>query len=194
MALVDLPTTPGSTSIEWQLRDFGGVQQGPLGGSAQRVNRPGSRWQVTISLPTMEVPKAREWAMKLTRGLRDGVRWKIKQPGAYPSSAGAPLVNGANQDGDTLSVDGFLSGYVGRIGQPFSVVTDGQRYIYRVYESFRGGGTIKIEPELRTEPNDNDVCEFAAPYIEGLIPELPPETALVASIAAGFSFTIMERK
>ena len=175
MTAVLLPTRPQPVpaKIAWSIVDFGGTLLGELGGMAQRVNRQGNRWRVELPLPAMEPGDARIWCAKLNRGLRLGVRWQIIQTALPTGSPGTPLVDGAGQAGTTLDCDGFNRGYVARIGQKFSIVTGGQRFVHEMAETCRAAAdgtlTLDFEPPLRVSPGDDAVIEFGLPFMEGLL-------------------------
>jgi len=199
MALIDLPEDPTPRSVAWQLRDFGTKMSGGLGGSDQRINRLGNRWRIEVLLPAMDASKVREWQAKLNAGIEaGGVRLRIRQLDLKPGSPGAPMVAGASQSGKSLSVGGMTRGYVGRIGQYFSLISGGQRYGYKLAEAFRADGAgvadLAIEPALRVEPGDGDVLEMGKPYIEGMLTSVPSEETDVSSLVDGFQFTIEERR
>ena len=199
MSLVDLPRAPFpvAATISWTLVDFGGTAQGPLGGSAQRVNRLGNRWKVSFTLPRMAFDDANLWQARCNRGLRLGVRWAIL-PRFSLDREGSPRVAGAGQAGATLSLDGVGASYLLRNNQPLSILTGGRRYVYKVAEPLRvgsdGTGTPEIEPPLRVEPGDNDVVEIAQPFLEGLLEEPLGGDFEVDQFMSGMQLTIMEAR
>lgn len=195
MAVVELPSSPRPV-LAWEPVDFGGTQQGALGGAAQRVNRLGNRWRAKAAVPAMESEEAMEWAATLTRALRLGAALAIVQPGVSVGSPGVPRVFGAGQTGAELNVDGLVPGYTVGAGRWLNVITGGRRYLYLAAQAASAGAsgraTLAIEPLLRAVPADNDVVELAAPAIEGLL-ELPTAFQIDTDwIARGFSFTIVE--
>lgn len=194
--MIALPSSPGPQAVGFSLVDFGKVQQGALGGSAQRINRLGARWRVEVQLPPMTPADARIWAAALTRGLREGVSWKLRQVTTPTGSPGAVLVNGAGQAGGALIVDGGAAGYVAKAGQFASILTGGRRYLHQLAASTQlsgtGTGTLQIEPLLRVSPADNSPVELGAPVIEGLLSTPPGWTIDAGRLVRGFSFVIEE--
>ena len=194
--MITLPANPGPASIAWTLVEFGGTQQGALGGSAQRVNRLGSRWRCEVSLPPMPPALAREWAAALSRGLREGVSWRIRQVSTPTGTPGSVLVAGADQAGAELDVDGATPGYVAQAGQWASLLTGGRRYLYQIAAAaqFSGTGTatLQLEPLLRRVPANNDPLELGAPVIEGLLDAPPGWTIDAGRLVRGFTFAIEE--
>lgn len=198
MTSVTLPDTPGPASVSWELVDYGGTLQGPLGGAGQRVNRLGNRWRAMIAMPVMTPRQAREWSAALAQGLRLGVLWKLRQVGTVTGTPGSPLVAGAGQSGVELDVDGLTAAYGWKFGQFVSVITSSRRYLYMLSASgvaaTDGTATLPIEPPLRVQPGDNDVVEIALPYIEGLLADAPSWMLDVDRLARGFSFAIEETR
>lgn len=198
MAVVTLPTSPGPRAVRFAPVDFGGTQTGVLGGSSQRVNRLGNRWRCEVAMPAMTPADARKWAAALTRGLRNGVSWKIRQVGTPVGPIGSPLVAGADQAGDSLDIDTATAGVWLRAGQWLSITTASVAYLYQVAQDVRvadaGTATVEIEPPLRVTPADNDPVNIAAPVIEGLL-AVPFEWGIDANrLVNGFSFTIEEQR
>lgn len=198
MASVELPASPGPASVAWEMLDFGGTLQGPLGGAAQRVNRLGNRWKATVTMPALTPVQAREWTAALVQGLRLGVLWRIRQVGTPTGGAGSPLVAGAGQAGFALDIDGMTAGYAWRAGQFISLLLSGRRYVHQLSAAGRaaGAGTaeLPLEPALRVTPADNAVVEIGKPYIEGLLEDVPAWSLDVDRLARGFSFTITEAR
>jgi hypothetical protein len=198
MSVTALPASPGPVAVGWTLVDFGSSQQGALGGAAQRINRLGGRWRCEVTLPPMTPAQAREWAATLSRGLRTGVSWRIRQVGTPTGTPGAVLVNGADQAGNALIVDGGTPGYVAKIGQWLSVLTGGQRYLYQSAATLQlsgtGTGTLQIEPGLRVPPANNDPVELGAPLIEGLLSGPPGWVIDANRLVNGFTFVIEENR
>jgi hypothetical protein len=182
--------------VAWSLDDPGGTRRGAVGGSAQRINRNGARWRVEVTLPPMRPAQAREWAAALIRGLRTGVSWNIRQVTTPTGSPGAVLVNGADQAGNSLIVDGGTPGFVLRQGQWFNITTGARKYLYQAASTLRldasGAGTIELEPTLRAIPADNDPLTIAAPVIEGLLVDVPEWAIDAGRLVRGLTFAIEE--
>lgn len=196
--MITLPNFPGPRSVGWRMIDFGGTLAGGLGGASQRVNRLGNRWACTVELPPMTPADARAWAAALTRGLREGVSWKIRQVGTATGSPGTVLVQGAAQAGLDLVCDGFNPGYVLRAGQWLSLSTGGQRYLHQSASTqavdATGVLTVALDAPLRVSPADNSPVELGAPVIEGLLADGPGWSLDPDRLGRGFSFTIEESR
>jgi hypothetical protein len=169
-----LPNLPGMRSAEPQLLDFGGVQQGALGGAAQRLNRLGNRFAISVELPpALSATDGRVYVARLLKALTAGAIYPFPQPDLAIGDPGAPLVNGAGQSGSVLNLKGFIAGYLIREGQFFSIIHNGRRYLHQASAEIAADGSgnvaLPITPMLRISPANNAVCEFALPYIEGFV-------------------------
>ncbi len=172
MAVVDLPSSPGPARVTWREQDFGGTLPGLMGGGAQRDNGMGNRWAIDVRLPPMDLRDARRWSAALSLGLKNSVRFKIRQVGLASGPIGAPRVAGADQAGMTLNADGFTPGASWEAGQFAAVITDGVSYLYLLaasgFADIDGEAALAFTTMLRAVPDDNDVIDFA-PSIEGLL-------------------------
>lgn len=198
MALTELPEFTGAAAVVWEEVDFGGTIEGQLGGADQRVNRLGNRWKMMVTLPAMTPPEADEWAAALSQGLRTGVSWALPEPGWPRSGPGPVLVNGADQTGGALVIDGGVHGTVIRRGKWFSILTGGHRYLHKAAATIQldaaGAGTLPLTPLLRVSPADNSPVELAVPRIEGLLEKAPGWSVDRRRIVEGVSFAIREAR
>ena len=194
---VDLPATPGPVEVAIRQIDFGGTLTPGLGGPVQRINRNGNRFAVAVQLPPMKPIDARAWLVALNRGVREGVRWRLRQVELLPGSPGTVRVNGAGQAGTSLQVDGANPNYPFRLGQFFNIIHSGQYYLHQVAApvnaSSTGTATLSIETPLRIEPADNALIEIGQPLVEGLLADNGFEWSIDRARLVGISFTIMER-
>lgn len=172
MALVDLPDTPGPASVAWREQDFGGALPGLLGGGGQRINRQGNRWAIDVALPPLALDDARRWSAALSLGLKNGVRWKVRQVGLESGPIGTPLVAGAGQMGMALDVDGMTNGAAWMAGQWVGVGAPGSSCLYLTaapgFADGSGVAEIAFTSPLRAVPADDAPVSFA-PSIEGLL-------------------------
>jgi len=191
-----LPAKPGIASAKPRLLDFGGVLTPPGGGAAQRVNRPGSRFAIDITLPAMSsIIEGRIFLAALMQAISQGALYAFPQD--MPVGApGSPVVNGAGQMGTTLNLKNFTPSYAGRAGQFFSIVQGGRRYLHFLAAQGIAGadGTVaaSIWPMLRVSPDDGAVCEFAKPMIEGFLSGNALEWQLRTAPYVDVQFTITE--
>jgi len=143
----------------------------------------------------MTYVQSMDWDDLMAKG--DTVLMRVFQPGLVIPNPGAPLVKGAGQAGTSLVIDGLPNGYVIRKGQFMSVVSAGQRFLYRTKAAATANGsgevTVQFRTMLRRPPNDNDVVEIAQPMIEGFVRDLG-EWAVGVERLVGLQFTVRERE
>lgn len=189
-----LPTTPAPAQFALELVTARNEATPAFGGPVQRLNRKGSRWRATVSLPAMTYAEALAWTD--LRVEDDTVVLNVPQPGLDVGSPGTPLVKGAGQLGSSLLIDGLTAGYGIRKGQFLTVVTGSQRYLHQataaVTASGAGEATVAIRPMLRVSPADNAVVEIAAPKIEGFV-RTPPSFDVNPAFHVVLGFDIEER-
>lgn len=176
MTAITLPETRAIKVDKPRLMDWGGRLVPPLGGAVQTLNRLGTRWALDVSIPTMRTePDGRTWAAALVQAKVNGVLMWFRQDGldiGIPSTTSAyQAVDGAGQTGSTLNLKGFRPGYVMRLGQFFSVVTNARRYLHMAtaitVADSAGKMALPIFPMLRASPNANDPVEVSKPMIQG---------------------------
>lgn len=197
MSSLALPTTPGIASAKPRLFDIGGILTPIMGGPAQRLIRPGARFAVDFGMPSMMTePNGRIWVNALAQGLLSGVTMRYPQPGLAIGSPGSVLVNGALQVGTTLIVDGAAASYPFKAGQFFTLVSGGRGYLHHVTADQAANGSgqavLSINPPLRLSPADNDVCNFATPYVEGVLSGNSAEWNMPLEPVTNISFTVTE--
>lgn len=194
MAVLTLPTDPAPAKMAIAMVSAKNTLTPAIGGAEQELLRKGTRYALTFSMPVMTYVQSMEWDDLMAEG--DTVLMRVFQPGLVIPNPGAPLVKGAGQAGTSLVIDGLPNGYVIRKGQFLSVVSAGQRFLYRAKASatsLAGTATIPLRTMLRRPPNDNDVVEIAQPMIEGFVRDLG-EWAVGVERLVGLQFTLRERE
>lgn len=165
-------------------------------GADQQIRRKGSRYSLTFTMPSLSYAEAMPWMADLgAEG--DTVVLEVCQPGLVVPNAGAPRVNGAGQGGAALSIKGLPAGYTILKGQFFSVISSGQRYLYRAAQAAvataGGVASVPLQTMLRRPPNADDVVEIVTPMIEGFVRDFAdPEVGVDHEVV--LSFTIRERR
>ncbi|WEK56490.1 MAG: hypothetical protein P0Y52_07945 [Candidatus Brevundimonas phytovorans] len=194
MAVLTLPTDPAPAKMAIGMVSAKNVLSPAMGGAEQELLRKGTRYALTFSMPVMTYVQSMDWDDLMAEG--DTVLMRVFQPGLVIPNPGTPLVKGAGQAGTSLVIDGLPNGYVIRKGQFLSVVSAGQRFLYRAKASatsVAGTATIPLRTMLRRPPNDNDVVEIAQPMIEGFVRDLG-EWAVGIERLVGLQFTVRERE
>ena len=195
MAVLTLPNDPAPANMAIALVSSANTLNPAFGGAEQELLRKGDKYALTFSMPQMSYVQSMDWDDLMAKG--DTVLMRVFQPGFVIPNPGAPLVKGAGQAGMSLLIDGLPVGYAIRKGQFFSVVSAGQRFLYRAKASATANGSgealIQLRTLLRRPPNDNDTVEIAQPMIEGFIRDLGEWTVGVERLV-GLQFTVRERE
>lgn len=195
--MIELPVMPQPQGCSPAFVDHGGFIRPMLGGTVQRINRMGARFRFEIAMPPMPSADAgRVWLSRLLRGKQEGARLPLPLLAFNPGAAGAVVVAGAGQAGQTLNVKGANPYYAFREGQWFSILTGGRHRLNQVtaetIASATGAATLPLLTSLREQPADLDACHFAQPMIEGFIggDELGWQMTLAHNLE--LSFTVEE--
>lgn len=179
-----------------ELIDFGGLLEPVLGGEAQRIDRPGSRWAMTFETPTRpDEPDGRIWSARIARAVREGAIISIPQPGFNVGNPGSPVVAGSFVGGRLIQLSGVTPGYPLREGQWVSLRIGGRRYADKVANNASATAdgllTVELTNLLRKPLAGGEVCEIADPKIEGWLRQNFSWSINVAWMTS-FSFTIGE--
>jgi len=194
-----LPPSPAPQDVTVSAVDFGNTLTPPLGGAQQRINRPGNRWMLSVTMPPMPTDEiGRIFISRLVRAKSEGLRMKFPLNGVNVGNPGSPVIDGAGQAGRLINLRGFAPNYTVKEGFFFSIETNGTHYLYHVNDGITldasGAGSIIINPMLREPPNDGDPCNFAEPMIEGLVEGQDWEWNYSLAHNSEMSFDLKERK
>lgn len=171
---VSLPTDPAPNGAKPTYVDFGGFNEPALGGRVQRIDRPGNRFRFSFTMPPLpNKDLGRVFVARLIKGKSEGIRIPLPLLSFDPGTPGSIVVNGGGQAGTSLNVRGGTAGYAAKEGQFFSVVHAGEHVLHLITADTTlngsGVGMLPIEPPLRVEFSDGDICHFAQPMIEGRV-------------------------
>lgn len=144
----------------------------PFDGSVQTLFQPGMRWAATLTWSNVPIEHWRPLSAFV--GALHGMagRFTYSHPMTWrraTTTAGTPLVNGADQTGRTIQTDGWTpSTLVLRAGDWISFAdADSRPRLHQVTSDVIAGviGTagVPIAPPLRTSPPDNAAIEIEAP-------------------------------
>lgn len=158
------PASPGFVQFEWSTIVAVGGSLSGFSGSGQDFDWGGDGWAIPrIGLPTLTTAQTGEWEsfFDRLRG-RSGsfLIGDLQRPQPLGSVLGAPLVDGAGQDGNTVNLRGFDASKAGVLlpGDYFQIGTGLATRLYRATESVDSdaGGlvTVDIFPNLRESPPD----------------------------------------
>jgi hypothetical protein len=194
---VELPAWPGPRDLAFRLISKRRDLEPTFGGPTTRVQRLGSKWAADVTLPPLSYEDAMAWVAALTRAEGDTVILDLPQPDFQIGNPGDVRVNGANQQGLLLNLDGF-NPYTAKAGQWFNLIIGGQRYLYQVaVDRTAAGGAmspLQISPMIRRSPPDNALADFATPKIEGFLSGRETTWTIEVARTVGLQFTITERE
>ncbi|WP_312084672.1 hypothetical protein [Brevundimonas sp.] len=193
---LQLPSHPGPATVSIGMVKASNDLSPAFAGTDQQIRRKGSRYALTFTMPSLTYTEAMPWMADLgAEG--DTVIMDVVQPGLVIPAGGDPRVLGGGQAGASLTIDGLDAGYAIRKGQFFSLITSGQRYLYRAAQAVNanasGVAVIPLQTMLRRPPADNDVVEIVQPKIEGFVRDFDdPEVQVDHEVV--LTFTIRERR
>lgn len=196
MAALTLPASPGPARQSVRLVSSSNKLSSAFGGGDIREARLGARYAAAFTLPPMTYAEAMAWTD--LEAEVDTVRMRIRQPDfVNTSGAGTPLVDGAGQAGNSITLKGLGAGYTVKKGQFLSVTTGGRLYLYRskseVTASGAGGVSVSLRTVLRWPHANNDPVELVTPSIEGFVSAGEDMFAIDEdAFMAGVRFEVME--
>jgi len=160
MTTYAIPTTVGFSSVEFGLQNNNQVFESPLSNSIQVSELTGARWYATFNLPPMKKDNALEYIGFLQR-LQGRVHSFFGYDANHRSPSGTIagstlLVNGANQTGTSLVLDGGAnSTLVLKAGDFFSVNNELKMVTANATTDGSGDVTVNFVPSLRSSPSDD---------------------------------------
>jgi hypothetical protein len=196
------PTFPNPWKADCKLVEFVNDLIPPMGGVAQRIARLGARFSVTFSqTPALGAACARAiLAARLqARANGDTTVFAWPQP-VFTGAIGSPVVNGANQRGTSLVVNGLTASTPLLVaGTFFSIAIGGRNYLHCLTADATvdgsGNSTLSIAPMLRDIPASGAALNFALPCIEGFIQGHTEDWTLERLAWTGLpSFTVIEAR
>ena len=146
--------------------------------------------------PMIYAADARRWIVALIQAQRTGAILEWPQPDFDPGLPGVPVVNGAGQAGTTLLLRAGTPNYAYRVGQFFSVIHGGRRYLQLItaqaINDATGHASVGVEPMIRAPYADGSAVEAAKPMIEGFLEGNSRDWTIDNARLVGLSFKITE--
>lgn len=192
-----LPNNIAPNGATPALVDRGGVQRGA---SALRVNRLGSHYRISLTLPPLNnAAGAAIVVSRLIRAKREGLRVPYPLLSVDQSGCGTSVVvDGAGQTGGSIQVRGLPPFAVVREGFWFSIESSsGQHYLHNsgseVTAGVDGRATLSVaDTMLRRSFADGARVHLARPMIEGLIEGSEQEWDLAVDHNTRIAFVLEE--
>lgn len=197
------------------IQTFGGVESGkPLALLADMLPGGDDSWHLFIRdtnnalLASVSYTSSTRGCLSYTPSSSANLRAHLVRSGgaigtsnrwANASCARCLLVNGANQSGTKLKVDGGPNSTLGalRMGRFLTVQLSTLEWqLVRLVEDFNtdsaGAGTLLFEPALRASPSDNAPVIVHQPFVRMYMPEHASVQDLRPPMLSGFSFDLVE--
>lgn len=162
-----LPTITGIQSVNFIVRNSVGATQSPFTYEQQIFKNPGQRFEADVTLPPMTRASADVWNTFFIKLYGQYGTFLLGDPnaatprGTASSSPGTPVVNGADQTGNTLNIDGVPTSQTGylKAGDYIQLGTGSGARLYKVLDDADSNGSGEVEltiyPDLRSSPSDD---------------------------------------
>lgn len=167
---LEFPTSVSPKRVTFYAVNAVALSRSPFTFVSQTQQYAGQSWGAEITLPAMLRETAEEWisflmALQGPRGtfyLRDPLG---KEPRG--SASGTPLVNGANQTGNSLISDGWTPSTTGILMRGDKIQIGSRLHAVMgtadVDSDGSGNATIDIWPRIRESPADNESIVTESP-------------------------------
>jgi len=158
-----LPSHTGIAQINFRAINTVGMSMSPFTYAQQVVAHSGQRWEADITLPPMKRADAEQWIAWLVSLRGQLGTFTLGDPiGATPrgSAGGTPVVNGADQVGGTLVIDGCTASQTGwlKAGDYIQLGSGSTATLHKVLQDANsdGSGNVSLDiwPYIRSAPND----------------------------------------
>jgi len=178
------PILPRGAVVTPRLVRYGGDLISSLGGPTQRISRFGTRYAVTVELPTLDAVCAGRWLACPLAAEAHGETLTLTMPQTLAVPVGPATGTGA---AGAVQIQ-----YAGPVpilpGTWFSFVAGGRNYLHLVTGT-PAAGSLSISPALRA-PMAASAMDFVAPKLEGFVEET--EWSLEWFKFVGHGFTLIE--
>jgi hypothetical protein len=171
MAILTIPKTTFFRSANFGLEENTETFTSPISNTIQTLARTGGRWYLSITYVPMKRADAQSVIAFLTK-----LRGRVNSFYGYDPLSTTPLgdysgstllVNGADQTGTSLTVDGAeASTLILKAGDYFEVNNELKMVTDDVTSDGSGNATINFSPSLRSSPSDNASITLSNPNCE----------------------------
>jgi len=199
---ISLPATDYRARISLTAHNVSEITRSRFTMEQQVFAHTGQIWMATVTLPPLYADDAKAWIAWLV-SLRGSVgTFLMGDPvSATPrgSAGGTPLINGADQVGATLAIDGATPSQTGwlKAGDHLQLGSGSTSRLHMVLQDVAtdagGNATIDIWPSLRSSPADNDAVTLISPMTKWrLMSGQIGWEWLPAHIESGMTFSAIE--
>lgn len=197
MTYATLPADVEPNGCEFALLSFAITLRPVSGAPPMVIDRPGSRFRATVTLPMMRPDTARGVSAALMTALRTGLEIEVPLLDHDQGNPGTPLVNGSGAAGVSLPLKGMNPGYVIKAGYWLTLIDGyGEYYLHQASSTAKadgsGNATITIEPPLRAPLADGNTVLLALAKMRGLLDSEVGWRLNPGQLVDGFQFTLEE--
>jgi hypothetical protein len=159
-----MPTNKRIRSIELRATNAVAYSRSPFTFAGQAFAYAGQMWQADVTLPPMKRADAEQWVAWLIALRGQLGTFLLGDPlgcTARGTPTGTPLVNGADQTGGTLNIDGASNSITGwlKAGDYIQLGTGSSARLHKVLQDANsdssGNVSLDLWPHIRTAPADN---------------------------------------
>lgn len=159
-----LPAHTGARGFDLRATNAVAYSRSPFTFAGQAFAYPGQMWQADVSLPPMQRSDAEQWIAWLVslRGqLGTFTMGDPSAPTPRGAATGTPLVNGSDQSGQDLNIDGCTADITGwlKAGDYVQLGSGATATLHKVLADANtnssGEATLSLWPNIRTAPADN---------------------------------------
>jgi len=169
---LSMPTNKKVGPVTMMMSAIVAKTESPFNYSQQRQKQQGQRWEFTAGLPNMLRADAEQWisffaSMNMGQGT-----FLFGDPNGETArgfATGTPVVKGAGQVGDLLVTDGWTISTTGimKLGDYISLGSGLTTRLHKIIEADvnsdgSGDATLRIWPDIRESPSDNDTITVSA--------------------------------
>lgn len=161
------PTATGVARINLRAVNAVAISESPFTFKQQVVAHTGQRWEAEVSIPPIKRETAEVWVSFLVslQGVKGtflmGDPIAATPRGSASSAPGTPVVNGADQTGDSLTIDGCpasATGYL-KAGDYIQLGGGSAATLHKVLQDVNTNGagqaTLDLWPYIRNAPADD---------------------------------------
>ena len=165
MAILTWPDEIRPSEMEWHLVSNSVEFISPFNGASQTVAYPGSRWEASLTFNNLNDWESRKLESLLARLDGKSGRIMLQDFGRWGRpSMGAPVVNGPNNSGTTLSTKGWdYDKLVLREGDYITVNDELKLITEDAWSDSSGNVILSIAPMLRSIPPNGAKIETQKP-------------------------------
>ena len=193
------PTVSGIAQITLRAVNAVALSSSPFTFKQQVIAHSGQRWEAEVSMPSLKRAEAEAWVSFLVslKGVKG--TFLLGDPNAATArgtaslTPGTPLVNGASQTGDSLTIDGCPASATGYLKAGDYIQLGGgssatlHKSLVDVTTTSGGQATLDLWPHIRTAPADDLTVTVAS--TKGLFRLATNQTDWSINVATAYGIT-----